>query len=108
MKRILFTLALALILSSCAGGDPVKEQKQIAASCATINVLGNAIAANAETAPADKKAKAKALAAKALVIARPTTDWCEPKPVVHLSPADYAALLMAATDMATLKKESAP
>lgn len=97
--KIAIALALALSLSACAGSGGVKEQKQIATACAGITAAVNSIAAGVE---AGKVSKADGF--KALQIARPTAAFCEPKPAEHLGPADYAALLSAAADLATRKE----
>lgn len=104
MKNAVFAFLIALTVLlvgsiGCSAGG-VKEQKNIATACAGITAAGNAIAAAAETDPAKKP-----LAAKAVILVRPTVPFCEPKPADHLSPADYAALLSAAADLATMKKE---
>lgn len=98
--QFLIAIAVALVLSiGFTGCGQVKEQKQIAASCAGITAAVNSIAAAAEVGKVSK-----ADARKALAIAKPTAAFCEPKPADHLSPADYAALLSAAADLATQKE----
>lgn len=92
-----FALVMVSILPGCTGSG-VKEQRDIAAACTGITAAVNAIAAGAEHGQVSK-----ADAAKALSIAKPTAAFCEPKPADHLSPADYAALLNAAADLAARK-----
>lgn len=96
--KLFFSLLLTVSLVGCNGGG-VKEQKQIATACAGITAAVNAIAAGAETGKVSK-----AEAAKALALAKPTAIFCQPKPAAHLSPADYAALLSAAAELATRKE----
>lgn len=113
LAGLLVAVAFALCGSiACSQNGGVKEQRaqqeKIAAACKGITVAMNGIALNVEQAPPGAaKAKAKALAANALVVARPTKDFCQPKPATYLNPTDFAALLTAAADLAT-KKESVP
>lgn len=96
-------LAIASIaFTGCQQGGTREQQQNIAAACSGITVAVNAIAAATEAGQVSK-----ADARKALDIARPTKLFCEPKPADHLTPADYAALLNAAADLAT-KKEAIP
>lgn len=101
-KLMFYTLILTTVLligSIGCAGKAVSEQKQIATACASITAAGNVIAAAAETDP-----KWKPLAAKAYTAAEPTKSFCQPKPADHLSPVDYALLLSAAAELATMKE----
>jgi hypothetical protein len=102
---VLLTIAFGLVVSiaavpACSGGG-VQEQKQIATACAGITAAVNAIAGGVEQGKVSK-----ADGKKAHALAAPTASFCEPKPADHLSPVDYAALLNAAADLATLKKDT--
>lgn len=117
LTELLLAICICLVASiafvGCTQPGGVKEQRaqqeKIATACKAINVAGNAIALHAEQAPAgEDKVKAKALAAQALVVVRPTKDFCEPKPATYLNPTDFAALLAAAADLAMKKKEIVP
>lgn len=99
-----FTLLLitAILIGSigCAGPGGVHDtQKQIATACAGVTAAANSIAAAKE---AGKVSKADALDAAALV--RLTVPFCEPKPVDHLSAADFSILLNVADEL-TARKE---
>jgi hypothetical protein len=95
---VVLLCSLALLAMGCSSLQT--QHQKIAAACE-----GAATAADSIAAGVDAGRVTKAQAKQALEVYRVTVPYCEPEPVSSLNSADYAALITAAAQLATLSEK---
>jgi hypothetical protein len=104
MKNWMLSLIvmLCVLTSLTVGCSSLQTQHQkIAAACE-----GAATAADSIAAGKDAGRVTPAQAKQALEVYRVTVPYCEPEPASSLTSADYAALITAAAQLATLSEKA--